>query len=341
MTVAKSDTIRYSAHCSEDGCDFYILASAVHGVEKNFVIKKFIRDHSCGLMLRDNYQPQMSRELVMSSILRHLKDKPSLTPKDIQLEMLREFGINGDEAESYSHLVSYMKTLKESDPGGHMVLEIDEKTRKFNRLFIAFEACIYRFTYCRPLLLIDACHLKTKFKGCMMAATGRNVDDGFYPFAFAVVSTGENDDNWCWFLENLKVVVSLQRPITFISDRHSSLLKYVPQYNDLLVGSKENQQDVLDFVSQTPFEHWANAHFPGCRYGDMCSGIAESFNSWIGEERFLPITSLLNKVRIKLMNQFSERRVLGNGWNFIICPKIEFKLKERIDAGKTWSCPNK
>ncbi|KAF5202331.1 hypothetical protein FRX31_008083 [Thalictrum thalictroides] len=41
------------------------------------------------------------------------------------------------------------------------------------------------------------------------------------------------------------------------------------------------------------------------------------------------------------MNQFSERRTCGNGWSSLICPTIENKLKERIDAGKTWKPPIK
>ena len=27
------------------------------------------------------------------------------------------------------------------------------------------------------------------------------------------------------------------------------------------------------------FANFANAYFPGCRYGDLCSAVAESFNS--------------------------------------------------------------
>ncbi|KAF5175580.1 hypothetical protein FRX31_034833, partial [Thalictrum thalictroides] len=138
----------------------------------------------------------------------------------------------------------------------------------------------------------------------------------FLPFGVSVVATTENDENWEWFLQNLKEVVSLQWSIIFISNRHSSLLKFVPvvfpnsshgycfwhlklnlrttikgrsrnckfieglfkecayaytirefdeKYNDLMVGSKDNKQDVLDFLSRVPFEHWANEHFPGSR----------------------------------------------------------------------------
>ena len=37
----------------------------------------------------------------------------------------------------------------------------------------------------------------------------------------------ENDTNWHWFLKNLKTIM-VDRPLTFISDRHASLVKNVP-----------------------------------------------------------------------------------------------------------------
>ncbi|KAF5194065.1 hypothetical protein FRX31_016348 [Thalictrum thalictroides] len=96
-----------------------------------------------------------------------------------------------------------------------------------------------------------------------------------------------------------------------------------------MVGNKDNKQDVLDFLSRVPFEHWANAHFLGSRYGDMCSSIVEIINSRVGEERFLPIASISDRIRSRLMNQFSERRTCGNGRSSLICPTKENKLKEK------------
>ncbi|PIA57269.1 hypothetical protein AQUCO_00600184v1 [Aquilegia coerulea] len=309
-----------------------------------------------------------------TSGLRLFKDKPSLKPSEVINEMQRDYRvpvnyyyarvgkklavkkIYGEEACSYSQLTFYMNTLKERDPDGRFILETHQKTTKFSRIFIAFEACIHVFQYCRPLLFLKACQLKTKYKGCLMAATGKNADNGFYPLAYVVVST-ENDDKWEWFLGNLKSVVfpnsshgyclwhlwcnlraSIKGPSCnrlFINELFKVVAyAFTPvelsvKLNDLLDGNKENKQDVIEFWSTVPYEHWANAFFPGQRYRDMCSSNAESFNSWVGEERFLPITSMLDRIR------------RSNRWTSIICLPIQNKLKERIDASKTWTRPVK
>ena len=46
------------------------------------------------------------------------------------------------------------------------------------------------------------------------------------PLAFAVVDS-ETEDNWTWFLHNLRKVLVSDRTITFISDRNPSLIEGV------------------------------------------------------------------------------------------------------------------
>ncbi|KAL7202879.1 hypothetical protein ACSBR1_034355 [Camellia fascicularis] len=93
---------------------------------------------------------------------------------------------------------------------------------------------------------------------------------------------------------------------------------------------------VQKFREDLPNEHWCNAYFQGKRYGEMCTNAAESFNSWIRDERHLFSTSLVNAVRMKQMEQFSNRREVGNKWNCIVCPFVEKKLEEAFNDTKAW-----
>ncbi|XP_026396669.1 uncharacterized protein LOC113291338 [Papaver somniferum] len=81
--------------------------------------------------------------------------------------------------------------------------------------------------YLRPMIYLDATFLIGRFRGTLMAATCVNGNDGFYPYAFAIVLS-ENKDNWFWFLGNLQQVVD-DRPIVFLSDRHEGNLQGIPR----------------------------------------------------------------------------------------------------------------
>ncbi|CAN6718488.1 unnamed protein product [Malus baccata var. baccata] len=48
------------------------------------------------------------------------------------------------------------------------------------------------------------------------------------------------------------------------------------------------------FLDSLPKENWSNAFFEGAMYGEMWSNVAESFNSWIFEERPMLIYQLVD-----------------------------------------------
>ncbi|KAI3992544.1 hypothetical protein MKX01_022635, partial [Papaver californicum] len=55
------------------------------------------------------------------------------------------------------------------------------------------------------------------------------------------------------------------------------------------------------------YAHWSNAYFEGCRYGEVASSVAESFNSWIKGEKRMPVSALVDTIRVKMMQMISNR----------------------------------
>ncbi|KAL6189021.1 hypothetical protein ACLB2K_040411 [Fragaria x ananassa] len=82
----------------------------------------------------------------------------------------------------------------------------------------------------------------------------------------------------------------------------------------------------VKFLASLPNENLSNAYFPGKRYGEMCSNIAESFNSWVKEERELPIYELVDSIHLKVMKMNSERRLDADTWKGYIS----------VEAGRHW-----
>ncbi|KAF7123562.1 hypothetical protein RHSIM_Rhsim12G0031700 [Rhododendron simsii] len=93
---------------------------------------------------------------------------------------------------------------------------------------------------------------------------------------------------------------------------------------------------ITNFLADLPYEHWANAFFPGQHYGEMWSNLTECFNSWIEKERHLPITQLVDRARIKLMEQMCCRKQTALKWRQVLCPTMDEALAIAFQESKAW-----
>ncbi|XP_028123898.1 uncharacterized protein LOC114320984 [Camellia sinensis] len=281
----------------------------------------------------------------------------------------------GDYSSSFDDLCWYVDTANDANPGSvfDMEFDVDSKGRHFKRLFFAFEACIHGFKYCQPVLILNGTFLKERHKGCLLAATAKDDNHGLRQLALVLVKViGYFDsgkgycicDQLAWrFAESFSWGVSIffsfflsmhlktNLKTYFLVKSHESkeyllLLTlfskcaYSPTielFNELFEEFKGRcGRSVHKILEDFPNKHWCNTYFQGKRYGEMCTNAVESFNSWIRDECHLFSTSLVNVVRVKLMEQFSNRREVGNKWNHIVCPFVEKKLEEAFNDTKAW-----
>ena len=111
--------------------------------------------------------------------------------------------IHGDEAGQYKMLWDYANEIRRSNLGSSFFIALDEKAR-FNKAYMCIDACKRGFLQgCRPIIFIDGCHIKTRYKGQLLVAVGIDPNNCIYPIAIGVVEV-EDKPNWCWFLERLK-----------------------------------------------------------------------------------------------------------------------------------------
>ncbi|XP_026419509.1 uncharacterized protein LOC113315448 [Papaver somniferum] len=361
VRVVKSNPERYTVECyykEKLECDWmFHAAPKTSNVKGHLFLKAYDGEHKCCAGYSDGTKADpVTRELIKSLIFEQIEQNPNKKSMDIVREL---------------------KTVKKHDPGSRADLVVEGG--EFKSLFLAFDACISGFEYCRPVLFLDATFLTGKFRGCLMAAIGKNANNGLFTLAYGIVSA-ETVENWHWFLKKLESILG-PRVLTFISDRHEGLIQGIRDvfptfyhawcYQHLKnnVRSKTNKkkgehcaamglfkecfylsthegfdqgmQKLKDmgcdglhkFLSEIPVECWSNAHCLGCRYDDMCSNIAESFNSWIKEAKGMPIATLVNWIRLKIMEQMSTRKRKGATYKGFICPRLEKKVLASIRAG--------
>ena len=87
-----------------------------------------------------------------------------------------------DYSSLFDDLRWYVDTANDCNPGSvfDVKFDIDCKGRHFKCLFFAFEACIHGFKYCRPVLMLDETFLKGRHKGCLLAATEKDSNQGIF-----------------------------------------------------------------------------------------------------------------------------------------------------------------
>lgn len=243
----KNDSHRVSVKCKSEGCPWRIYASRL-ATTQLVCIKKMNAEHTCeGATVKAGYRA--TRGWVGSIIKEKLKVSPNYRPKDIADDIRREYGIQlnysqawrakeiareqlqGSYKEAYKLLPFFCDKIKETNPGSFATFTTKEDS-SFHRLFVSFHASISGFQQgCRPLLFLDSTVLNSKYQGMLLSATSIDGDDGIFPVAIAVVDD-ETEDNWHWFLQELKSAIATSQQITFVADFQNGLKKSLAEIFD-------------------------------------------------------------------------------------------------------------
>jgi hypothetical protein len=137
---------------------------------------------------------------------------------------------------SFELILPYVDKFNELNPNSTTRVEKNPGTDCLKRLFVCPGIMDRSLRYVRPILSLDAAHLKSEWKGTLYVASVKTACDEIYPVAVAIMEQNENFDGWRWFLENLKVALpTLVAPhprgevtkkyFTFVCDRQKGLLE--------------------------------------------------------------------------------------------------------------------
>jgi hypothetical protein len=107
-----------------------------------------------------------------------------------------------DDVSSFQLIKPYLDKFKDLNEGSTVKHEVDEENR-VKRLFVCPAFMNSAIRHARPVMSLDAAHLKSKWKGILYIASVKTPCEEIFPVAMAIMHDNENEDGWTWFLEHL------------------------------------------------------------------------------------------------------------------------------------------
>ncbi|GJY32693.1 hypothetical protein Tco_0417162 [Tanacetum coccineum] len=261
--------------------------------------------------------------------------------------------VNSGEACSESPKWTKSKAILDSNPGSTCRLD-DEETESGNYYFRRFYVCFKGvkdglLAGCRKVIGLDGCFLKHTCRGELLVAMGKDANNQMYPIAWAVVKgllEGVNEllpndeHRKCTrhlFANYKKKSSGVQLQCLFWNAASTTVEQlYYSKMEELKIISTEAYQYLCD---RNP-NSWCRAFF---RQESKCpnfeNGICESFNRAILVQRTKPIITMLEDIRLYVMQRLVAMNRVARTWEHNITPSIRkrvevLKKKQRTMPGR-------
>ncbi|XP_021998068.1 uncharacterized protein LOC110895088 [Helianthus annuus] len=238
--VDRSSKSRYEVSCFVDGCEWRFRAYSFAG-DSAFYVKYFNDKHTCSKTLTHPHFRQANPQVVGHYLVPQLKDGGRIyRGTEIKSDFKQNLGIDisymqawrgkchalellqGTSRDSFAELPIYCYNLERANPGTVTHIWVDDKSR-FEMVFVAIGAAVRSFMRnLRPVIIIDAAHLKGEFKGTLFLAVGMDGNNQILPIAYGI-GKSEDGASWTWFLSKLKGCVGEIPDMAIISDRANSI----------------------------------------------------------------------------------------------------------------------
>ncbi|KAL6348003.1 hypothetical protein AAG906_037732 [Vitis piasezkii] len=261
-----------------------------------FQIKSFKSIHTCG---KDHKNSKISSRWLANKYLPFFRDDHTWTSKfDVTLDQCYK-------AKRMAFKMIHGAEEKKWNVGS--TVKIQTTNDVFERMYICLDACKGILAGCRPLIEINGCHLKGTTGGRLLVLfCVRHLHANFKKdFPGKVLK----DAMW-----------SAARATTKNSfDFHMDELKKL-------------DVKAYEWLVKLDVRTWSRHAFnPRSKSDTLVNNIAESFNAWILEARDKPVLTMMEIIRVMLMQRLQTKRDHMRRYEGRVCPRIYKKL-ERIKS---------
>ncbi|XP_070056566.1 uncharacterized protein [Nicotiana tomentosiformis] len=298
---------RVRVKCMHPKCP-WLLAASKDGISNNFKVKKYLAKH-----YRDKIMSQPNMKVW--ELKKLIKDELDMyvgrsTFHRARAKILKE--IICDVHVEFKRLYDYRDIMLQTNPGITCVVEGWSEG-------------------CRRIIGLDGCFLKGICKGQLLVAVSKGGNNQMFPIAWAIVEYGllkvvsevlpESEHRWCarHILANWsKDWRGLERRNNFWRCARASC---VAELNFHLDNMNMLRNGICESLLRYNKETWCKAYF---NYDRKCeiidSNIRETFNAWILAARHKTVITMLEEIRVKIMERIGKLREFADTWICDISP---------------------
>ena len=230
----------------------WLLKAGLDNMTGGFVIKVYAAVHKCQKTwelkaLTTNFLTKFfidefrdDQKMGLGTFSRKVTKELHITVNRWKLARARKQAlkiIHGDEDEQFSKLWDYGQELRTCNSGSTFLVSTHVVTNEqypmgrkcLKSVYWSYDACKRGWLQgCRPIIFVDGCHMKTKYKGVLLTAVGIDPNDCIFPLAMGWVEV-ECTSAWEWFLTTLRDDLNIinTSPFTIMSDKQKGLINAV------------------------------------------------------------------------------------------------------------------
>ncbi|GKC18588.1 hypothetical protein Tco_1020738, partial [Tanacetum coccineum] len=186
---------------------------------------------------------------------------------------------------------------------------------------------------CRKIIALDGCFLKTPDQGEILTIIGRGGNNHIYPVAWAVglieavkdvMPNAEHRQCARHIYENFrKQYPGLEFRQLFWA---ASKASYPQLFNKIMDKIKSANPNAHKYLMDKNPKTWSRAFFEvnrGCEAIE--NGFSECFNSVIVNVRHKLLLTMLEAIRVIVLERMNKMREISRKWNPGVCPNIKKK----------------
>lgn len=190
---------------------WYLWASKM-STKCSWKITRYIWQHNCGKIFKHKhatfrwvsrkYGSKMKGKVCAKDLRQQMRDDLGTEVSATQCKKEKNLSIEykGSFTSQFNMIDDYSTEILRSNPGATVKLMCDRiggenGPRTFKRYYICLQALKNGFQHRRHIIGLDDCFLKGSTKGQLLVTIRKDVNNGMYPIAWAMVEV-ENIESW-------------------------------------------------------------------------------------------------------------------------------------------------